>query len=212
MFSAIATSVDGVPVATPEASKKRQMADAAPTPSVKRIKLSVSPKAEPNHPEHAPYMTQKAARKEATAQEHEPDFETTSQAYNDADEKAWWMRFASEVLEEAQNMNGSMPEEDEPSVYESDKKSRERYATPTPQAQNPSQQLDSHLKVHPDPDPDINPESARYAAENGSVDRQKADSQCAGEDRRLVAMLKVQDARRRGLEVLLRCTAQEDQW
>ena len=43
-------------------------------------------------------------------------------------------------------------EEDEPSVYESDKKSRERYATPTPQAQNPSQQLDSHLKAHPDPD------------------------------------------------------------
>ena len=92
------------------------MADATPTPSVKSIKLSVSPKAEPKNPAHAVYMAQKAARKEATAQEHEPGFETTSQAYNDADEKAWWMRFASEVLLEAQNMNGSMPEEDEPSV------------------------------------------------------------------------------------------------
>ena len=74
------SSVDGVPVAIPEASKKRQMADAAPTPSVKRIKLSVSPKAEPKHLEHAAYMAQKAARKEAKAQEHEPDFETTFQA------------------------------------------------------------------------------------------------------------------------------------
>ena len=287
---------DGVPAVEPVVSEKRLIADAAAEPLGKRIKLSISPEANTEHPENSTSMAQKATRG-AAAQELESDSETTSEAYNDAVGRAWWIAFASEVLKEAQNTDHSRLEEDgfsvgdeegkrwgeyfpsaqmaphepddwtadddndnktddhegsligglldngqsqkssslsdvvsvstpydmtdlqtpshwgseevEPVENESVGMGRKRYATPSPQALSPSQQLDSHTKAlrHAG----INLDCVELLAANGSVDIRHFKSESTNEYGRPFAMPKAAEARRRGLEALLRCAAQQDE-
>ncbi|KAL2042243.1 hypothetical protein N7G274_004731 [Stereocaulon virgatum] len=106
---------DGVPAVEPVVSEKRLIADTAAEPLGKRIKLSISPEANTEHPGNSTPMAQKSTSR-AAAQELKSDSETTSEAYNDAEGRAWWIAFASEVLKEAQNIDNSRLEGDGSSV------------------------------------------------------------------------------------------------